>query len=110
MPVPGPAPEHGPAARRGAAWLLLASALCGSRGFGVPGAPLPLGWLLHPALGMFQRELGAALSASMRSLLQQRFCTSSPADLIVSFPEAVKNAHAFLFPAGKSCLEIIFLF
>lgn len=79
-------------------------------GFGVLGAQLPLGCLLHPAVGVFQRDLGAALSMSICSLVEHHFCTLSTVTLIVSFPEAVKNTHAGFFSAGKSSLEIIFLF
>lgn len=66
-------------------------------GFGVPGTQLPLGCLLHPAVGVFQRDLGAALSMSICSLVEHHFCTLSTVTLTVSFPEAVKNTHAGFF-------------
>lgn len=84
--------------------LLWVSFLRGGERLGVP-----LEWLLRPASGVSARAW-AALSVSMCSLVEHRFCMAGTADLIVSFPEAVRKARAFLFPAGKSPLEIIFFF
>lgn len=42
-------------------------------------------------------------------VVKSHFCISSTAHLAVSFPEAVKNARALPFPAGKSSLGIVFL-